>query len=69
MNRTQINQTYYQKNQAKLKKKRRLNYQQQKTHEIKQTKKPLSDYYHANNIKVLISLKDYLENSPDNMKL
>jgi len=32
-------------------------------------KSKFANYYHANNIKVLISLKDYLESSPARMKL
>ena len=67
MNRQSINQTYYQKNQAKLQEKRRLNYQKQKQPTTKQ--KPLADYYRANNIQILFSLKDYVESSPPKRKL
>ena len=68
MNRTLINQAYYLKNQEKLKLQRKLKYQSQKSPKpIKPNN--LGDYYHANNIKVLISLKDYLDSSPDRMKL
>ena len=69
MNRQKINKTYYQKNQPKLTEQRRLNYQHQKQQTKTQSKNNLSDYYRANNIKVLISLKDYIESSPPKQRL
>ncbi|WNE40221.1 MAG: hypothetical protein GBAus27B_000288 [Mycoplasmataceae bacterium] len=69
MNRTLINQAYYLKNKAKLQELRRTKYQSQKSQSPATTKKDLGDYYHANNIRVLISLKDYLDSSSDRMKL
>jgi len=69
MNKTEINKTYYQINQAKLKEQRKLRYQAQ-TQQIKtESKTKLSNYYRANNIQVLVSLKDYLASSADKQKL
>jgi len=65
----QLNKIYYQLNQAKLKEQRKLRYQAQ-TQQIKtESKTKLSNYYRANNIQVLVSLKDYLASSADKQKL
>ena len=69
MNKTQINHNYYQLNKEKLKAKQKERYQLSKQQSSFSQKKDLGDYYHANNIKVLISLKDYLDSSPERMKL
>jgi beta-lactamase class A len=68
MNRQIVNQTCYQKNQQNLQEQRRQTYLKNKQQPKTNTKSNLANYYHANNIKVLITLKDYIESSPEKMK-
>jgi hypothetical protein len=69
MNKQIINQSYYLKNKSKLQELRKAKYQSQKSQSQSNKKKDIGEYYHANNIKVLISLKDYLDSSLERMKL
>jgi hypothetical protein len=69
MNKQFLNKTYYQTHQKQIKERRKARYQAQKQQTKSQPKKNLSNYYRANNIKVLISLKDYVESSPLKQKL
>ncbi|WNE40755.1 MAG: hypothetical protein mread185_000212 [Mycoplasmataceae bacterium] len=69
MNKQILNKTYYQKNQEIIKAGQKERYQskKQQTHSLK--KSNLGEYYYANNIRILISLKEYLDSSPERMKL
>ena len=80
----EINNSYYQKNKAKLRSQRRDNYQQDKeTEKAKRkqryqqkkqqlqlsTKQQLTKYYGAEAIKVLMSFKEYTELNKEKRKL
>jgi len=65
MKKQQLNKIYYQTHQEQLKERRNVRYHATKT----QSKNKDSDYYRANNIQILLSLKDYIESSPQKRKL
>ena len=67
--RQQINQENYQKNKNQRKEKRRVRYQQQKEQEELSVKQTQAKYYQAENIKVLMTFKEYTELSKDKKKL
>jgi hypothetical protein len=69
MTKQQLNKTYYQNHQEVIKARQKERYHRKKQHQKKKVKTARANYYHANNIKVLISLKDYLESSSEKMKL
>jgi hypothetical protein len=69
MNKQQLNKTYYQTHQELIKTRQKARYHAQKEQNKIQTKKKVSNYYRANNIQVLISLKDYLASNAEKMKL
>jgi len=60
---------YYQRNKEKRKAQRREYYAKKKNQTQLLDKKQAGKYYRALNIKVLLSLKDYLESSPNKMRL
>jgi hypothetical protein len=55
MNKQELNKNYYQTHQEQIKARQKERYQ------AKKTKSQLSDYYSANSIQVLMSLKEYTE--------
>ncbi|CAG8437939.1 8411_t:CDS:10 [Ambispora leptoticha] len=60
MNKQELNKNYYQTHKEVIKARQKERYQLKKTTPTPK-RKSLGTYYHAHNIKVLISLKDYLE--------
>ena len=69
MNKQQLNKTYYQTHQELIKTRQKARYHAQKEQNKTQSKNKTSEYYRANNIQILLSLKDYLESNAEKMKL
>ena len=67
MNKQVLNKTYYQNHKEKIKEQKKERYHTQK--QQNKTLSKTSDYYKAANIQILLSLKDYVESSPQKMKL
>ncbi|CAI2185593.1 10288_t:CDS:1 [Funneliformis geosporum] len=64
----QIDKEYYQKNKEKKRAERKERYQQQKKQTKSTAKQGLAKYYKAENIRVLISLKEYTELNSEKRK-
>lgn len=66
--RQEINQENYQKNKEKLKAQQKINYSKKKDLEELAEKNQLAKYSQAENYKILISLKEYIELNSEKYK-